>query len=240
MKIIHSSSLSPAVNLATEEFLFYESEDDMLFFYVNLPSVIIGSNQVVQNEVNIDFCRKYNIEIIRRMSGGGAVYHDTGNLNYSFITNRKQDQSALSDEFLHPVVEVLKELNVPVVIGTRKDLWLSGSKVSGTASHVSKNRELHHGTLLFDASLENLHRALNAINTDLSVKGTASVSSQVMNISEYLRMNKSSLDMNTFRQKFISACECRFTSKSEPFFLNENINKLVLEKYQTQEWNFKK
>jgi lipoate-protein ligase A len=147
MTIIHSNSKSPFFNLAAEEFLFTKKEEDVLFLYVNEPSVIIGSNQAIRNEVNIPFCNDNNIAIVRRLSGGGTVYHDFGNLNYCFITQRTSQKSALSADFLLPVVEVLHAMGIPVKIGVRKDLWLPGGfKVSGTASHINKNKELHHGT----------------------------------------------------------------------------------------------
>ncbi|MFZ4726698.1 MAG: lipoate--protein ligase family protein, partial [Paludibacter sp.] len=148
MQIIHFSSTSPTFNLAAEEFLFSERQDDLLFLYVNEPSVIIGCNQAMRNEVNLEFCTENEIQIVRRMSGGGAVYHDLGNLNYCFISNKTIGKSSLNDDFLKPIVKVLVDLGVPVEIGKRKDLWLPDRyKISGTASHVSKNRELHHGTL---------------------------------------------------------------------------------------------
>jgi len=93
MTIIHSHSNSSSFNLAAEEYLFSERQDDILFLYVNEPSVIIGSNQVIRNEVNLNFCAENNIRVVRRMSGGGAVYHDLGNLNYCFITNKTEGKS---------------------------------------------------------------------------------------------------------------------------------------------------
>jgi len=180
-------------NLAAEEYLFSERQDDILFLYVNEPSVIIGSNQVIRNEVNLNFCAENNIRVVRRMSGGGAVYHDLGNLNYCFITNKTEGKSLLSADFLLPVVETLKLLNVPVEIGKRKDLWLQGGfKVSGTASHVSKNRELHHGTLLYDTDLDKLQKSLTVEDKDESLKGIVSVPSVVKNLKNSLQENQES------------------------------------------------
>jgi len=193
MTIIHSHSNSSSFNLAAEEYLFSERQDDILFLYVNEPSVIIGSNQVIRNEVNLNFCAENNIRVVRRMSGGGAVYHDLGNLNYCFITNKTEGKSLLSADFLLPVVETLKLLNVPVEIGKRKDLWLQGGfKVSGTASHVSKNRELHHGTLLYDTDLDKLQKSLTVEDKDESLKGIVSVPSVVKNLKNSLQENQES------------------------------------------------
>src|SRR5690606_21954363 len=130
----------------------------------------IGSNQAVVNEVDQDWCIEHEIRIIRRMSGGGAVYHDQGNLNYSLLYDKSE--APLSGRFLEPVVAVLQALSVPVEVGKRKVLWLNGKKISGSASHVSLQRELHHGTLLYDSDLEALQRALNAGNRQLIRKAT--------------------------------------------------------------------
>lgn len=191
MKIILSNSNSPTYNLALEEYLFSEFIEDFLLFYVNDKSVIVGSNQSVRNEVNQEFCKANNIEIVRRQSGGGAVFHDLGNLNFSFILNKVADKNTLSGSFLLPIVAWLSKLDVAVAVGERKDLWLpAGYKITGTASHIRKNRELHHGTLLVDANLELLKQALYVHSIDTSVKATFSVRSTTKNILSYLKETK--------------------------------------------------
>jgi len=184
MRFILSPSTQPSFNLAAEEFLFSANEGDFVFLYINEPSVIIGSNQAVENEADLNFCTENNIQIIRRLSGGGAVYHDTGNLNYCFI--HEKTATPLSADFLKPIVNALTTLNIPVEIGKRKDLWLDGYKISGTASHISKNRELHHGTLLYDTNLIKLHQALNPEKRDVIRKATASIPSPVKNIRTFI------------------------------------------------------
>ena len=184
MNIVFSPSTIPSFNLSAEEYLFKKREEDFLLLYTNDPSVIIGSNQAIMNEVDIDYCIENNITIIRRLSGGGAVYHDDGNINYSFIHD-KTDRP-LSAQFLEPIVEVLHKMEIPVEVGKRKDLWLEGCKISGTASHVSKGRELHHGTLLYNSDLIKLQNALSSKQKDITKKATASVPSPVINIHSYL------------------------------------------------------
>jgi len=187
MHIIQSLSTSPTFNLAAEEYLFSERGDELLFLYVNEPSVIIGSNQVLRNEVNEAFCTEHHLCIVRRMSGGGAVYHDQGNLNYCFIRNKTAGEFPLSGEFLQPVVKVLHTLQIDVQTGKRKDLLLPGGyKISGTASHIGKIRELHHGTLLYDADLEKLNQSLTVKEKDVSLKGIASVPGTVKNIRTFI------------------------------------------------------
>ena len=134
MTLICSNSHDASFNLATEEYLFSKRTDEVLFMYVNEPCVVVGRNQDVLSEVNVDFCTTHKIPVFKRMSGGGTVYHDKGNLNYCFISNRIQGESPLDTAFLQPIVTVLADLQVEVLIGKRNDLWLPGGhKLSGTA-----------------------------------------------------------------------------------------------------------
>lgn len=244
MQIIYSDFTSPAFNLAAEEYLFTNSTSDLLFLYRNEPSVIVGNNQVVRNEVNLDFCIKNNIAILRRISGGGAVYHDLGNLNFCFISALNEGKSSLSADFLFPVIEILKKLNIPVEVGVRKDLWINGKyKVSGTASHVSKNRELHHGTLLYDTQLDFLKESLSVNEKNGHIKGTASVPSEVTNIRGFLQnMYGYSVDVHGFVESLLSAFSAFYQTSVislSQLEINE-INILVNEKYNQYLWNFKK
>jgi lipoate-protein ligase A len=245
MQIIHSTSNSPTFNLAAEDFLFSERQDDLLFLYVNEPSVIIGCNQAIRNEVNLEFCKENEIQIVRRMSGGGAVFHDLGNLNYCFISNKTEGKSALNDDFLQPIVGVLSALGVPVEIGKRKDLWLPDRyKISGTASHVSKNRELHHGTLLYNTNLEMLEMSLVSNKMDSNVKAIASVRSTVKNLHSYLeQQGQFAISSITFFELVIKNLLQFFNLESVIFFNDkevESIIKIESNKYKTNEWTYKK
>lgn len=241
MKIIHSNSKSPFFNLAAEEFLFTKKEEDVLFLYVNAPSVIIGSNQAIRNEVNIIFCIDNNISIVRRLSGGGTVYHDSGNLNFCFITKKTPQKSALSPDFLLPVVEVLHAMHIPVEIGKRKDLWLPGGfKVSGTASHINKNKELHHGTLLYDTDLHQLRNALTVKEKDLTAKGIPSVPSEVKNIKSFLNENQLPVYST---ERFIQEIEqlfCKYYHTPEVSTFSDadcfEIHSIEQTKYNSEEW----
>ena len=188
MTIILSPSHSAAFNLATEEYLFSQRTDDIIFLYVNESCIVMGRNQDVFSEVDIDFCTSNNIPVFKRLSGGGTVYHDSGNLNFCFISNRVQGESPLNTVFLQHIVKVLADLQINAEIGIRKDLWLpGGNKVSGTASHISKKRVLHHGTLLYDADLDLLGKSLSIKNAVKNSRSIASVHSQVINIRSYLK-----------------------------------------------------
>ncbi len=245
MIIIHSPSTSPSFNLAAEEVLFSDKQEDLLFLYVNEPSVILGSNQVLRNEVNTEFCKQNNIQIMRRMSGGGTVYHDLGNLNYSFITNSREGKLVLNADFLLPVVAILKALNIPSEIGERKDLWLPGGyKISGTASHIGKKRELHHGTLLYDANLDNLTKCLTVPTIDFSIKGTPSVPSPVKNIRQFLNeQNLPAPPADVFFNVFTNAASVFFNNISISELYSEEIQqtvKLQQNKYNSTEWIYRK
>lgn len=248
MIAISSPSQTPSFNLAAEEYLFKESSEDILFLYVNTEAVIIGSNQAVMNEVDIDYCIENGILIIRRMSGGGAVYHDLGNLNYTFIQNKREGISSLSADFLLPIVEVLKTLQIPVIIGKRKDLWLPGGyKISGTASHVSRGRELHHGTLLYDANLEKLQRSLTTeIKVDHPLrnkKATASVPSTVKNMKTYLsEIGASTLEAQQFFEEFTTTILAYFKIDNLNSFNDNDLDEIELlrkSKYIQREWNYR-
>ncbi len=242
MKIVVSEFNTPTFNLAAEEYLFSKSGEDYLLLYINEPSVIIGSNQAVLNEVDLDFCIDNSILVIRRLSGGGAVYHDKGNFNYSLIHDKTE--APLSAQFLEPMVEVLKRLSINAEIGKRKDLWLEGFKISGTASHISKGRELHHGTLLYDTNHEMLWGALSSRNRELIQKATQSVVSPVVNIRNYIvSKNGYAPDADEFFDKFINELAGYYNLDEVETFDNKDlieIEKIQKSKYTNRDWNYRK
>jgi len=245
MQILFSQSNSPTLNLASEEYLFSERTDDLLFLYVNEPSVIIGCNQAIRNEVDLDFCLKNDIQIVRRMSGGGAVFHDFGNLNFCFISNKINGESSLNNDFLQPIVAVLNEQRVPVTIGKRKDLWLENNyKITGTASHVGKSRELHHGTLLYNTNIDMLEQSLSSKECDTSIKAIVSVRSTVKNVREWLtEQGQSTLDAIDFFKLSILKLQ-QYYRLEKLSDLNEReitqIEILSKVKYCSTEWTCKK
>ena len=237
MNILFSPFTLPEFNLAAEEHLFLKTGEDFLLLYVNKPSVIIGSNQAVMNEVDMDFCIENGIRIFRRISGGGAVYHDKGNLNYCFIRNRTD--APLSAEFLKPIVEVLNEVGVSARIGKRKDIWLEGYKISGTASHISGNREMHHGTLLYDSDLEKLRRSLTPEFGNPVKKATVSVPSPVKNIRDH---TEEVLPADQFFQLFIRKLLGYYKLEDLSTFSDADvqyIETIKKEKYVRREWNYR-
>lgn len=242
MKIVVSEFNNPAFNLAAEEYLFSKSGEDYLLLYINESSVIIGSNQAVVNEVDLDFCIENGILVIRRLSGGGAVYHDKGNFNYSFIHDKSD--APLSSQFLMPIVEVLKRLGINADIGKRKDLWLDEFKISGTASHISKGRELHHGTLLYDTNHEMLWGALSSRNRELIQKATQSVVSPVINIRNFiLNKNGDAPESDKFFDKIINELVIYYNVEGVNTFNSDDlteIEKIQKSKYTNRDWNYRK
>jgi lipoate-protein ligase A len=183
MQILKSASDSPAYNCALEESLLTERPGrDVLLFYINRPSVIVGRNQEIAAEANVAYCRANRIEIVKRISGGGAVYHDYGNINYAFITGRGP-AAVLDTDFTAPVIAALQSFGIRTIAGHRRDLWVDGRKISGTASCVSRGRILFHGTLLHRTDLARLSCALQG-DRSLRGKGIASVPSPVVNLSD--------------------------------------------------------
>ncbi|HEY5500015.1 MAG TPA: lipoate--protein ligase family protein [Bacteroidales bacterium] len=246
MKIIFSNLQDPGFNLAAEEYLFSQRQDEMLFVYVNNPCIVIGCNQSAVLECDVSFCKDHAISIFRRMSGGGAVFHDTGNLNFCFISNRTQGNSPLGGEFLLPIIHVLKELEIEVIPGKRKDLWLPGGyKISGTASRVSSTRELHHGTLLYDTDLFNLEKSLTAkAGLSHSSKAIASVPCIVKNIKAYLEeKGQVTLSSAVFFDLILKNLLYFFQLETYSTLSEDDIERIGIlqkNKYELLEWTFKK
>ncbi|MGI6074092.1 MAG: lipoate--protein ligase family protein [Fermentimonas sp.] len=241
MRIVLSENNEPHFNLAAEEYLFASNRDDeCLYVYVNKPCVIVGSNQAVINEVDLEFCERKKIPVIRRISGGGAVFHDLGNINFCFIKNRTSEP--LSGNFLLPLVNVLNEGGFPVSVGKRKDLWVKNKKVSGSASHISKGRELHHCTLLYDSNLEMLERALNPVNRFGVAKATQSVVSPVSNLREY-NGGKESISVDGFLRTVVNGLLDYYRLEEEEYLLADDCREITSEymlRYLDREWNYRK
>ncbi len=244
MQIIVSDRQDPAFNLALEEYLFNQEEVYTLF-YSNTASVIIGSNQIWENEIDQQFCDAHQIPLYRRISGGGAVYHDLGNLNYSFIFNKEGSSFNLNAEYLKPIVMALTYFGIQPVVGKRKDLWLpDGHKISGTASHITGKRVMHHGTILYDSDLHMLNSALLSSLKVTEVKGIPSVVSPVKNIRTYCEEFGLPLYTSTEFFRLLIEKVSHILNVEKLIYLDkakiESVEALADSKYRLKAWNRKK
>jgi lipoate-protein ligase A len=241
MKIISNKGITdPTINLALEEYCVrnLNMNDDYLLFYINEPSIIIGKHQNTIEEINSQYVNENGIHVVRRISGGGAVYHDKGNLNFSFMTKYSHESIHNFRYFTGPVIKVLAELGVNAELNGRNDITVSDRKISGNAQFTDTKSMFSHGTLLFDSHLEDVVKALNVKTDKIESKGIKSVRSRVANISEFLS-HKMSID--EFRQKIINSI---FSSQDsvEYYELNDeqwnDVMKLSESKYRSWDWNY--
>lgn len=229
----------PAVNLALEEYIFRQlPENNYLLFYINEPSIIIGKNQNTVEEINAEYVKQQGIHVVRRMSGGGAVYHDLGNLNFSFIM--KDDGSSFHNfkKFTEPVVAALKELGVEAELSGRNDIQVGERKISGNAQFHSRGKIISHGTLLFNSEMDNVSSALKVNAEKYVSKSTKSVRSRVANITEFL---KEPLTIEQFRVKILHSIFAGLDEIPTYKLTDEDWKKvyqLADERYRSWEWNY--
>ncbi|NBD23817.1 lipoate--protein ligase [Paenibacillus glycinis] len=238
--IDNGNSHDPSWNLALEEYALRNlaGEQDFLLFYINEPSIIIGKNQNTAEEVNAEFVERNGIRVVRRLSGGGAVYHDLGNLNFSFITRDDGKSFHNFRKFTEPVVEALRKLGVDAELTGRNDLQVGERKISGNAQFASKGVMFSHGTLLFHSEVDAIVSALNVNPAKFESKATKSVRSRVANISEFL---KEPLTMEQFKAFILESVfgsgvdvpEYRLTEADQA-----GIRKLADERYRNWDWNY--
>ncbi|MBB3186949.1 lipoate--protein ligase family protein [Microbacter margulisiae] len=243
MQIIVSESFSPSFNLASEQFLLTERQHDVLFFYINSPCVVLGRNQNAYAEANLPFCREQGITVIRRLSGGGAVYHDNGTINFCFIT-RKENQP-LDHDRLAEIEEALDDLGITTTRGDRKDLYINQKKISGTALHCTIDNVLFHGTLLYNTNLNQLQQALSP-SFQMESKAVKSVKSDVTNIidAQSGNINRQSIEHHAGSTNFLAHLlryfSKKYSSKIQHFTPLEKhvIQELQTTRYDTWDWNF--
>lgn len=236
-KYLETHSTDPAFNLAFEEYVLCNRTDgDYLILWQNDNSIIIGQNQNAEAEINRAFVDEYHIHVVRRSTGGGAVYHDLGNLNYSFITDAVNPAEFTIQHFTGPIVNALRGLGLQAEASGRNDILVNGSKVSGTAQRLEKNRILHHGTLLFDSDPQMIEGALKADPAKFQSKSARSVRSRITNIRGALTQD---MELSQF---WVYLKECLLTGENEQGMLSaeelDRVAHLKEEKYATWEWNF--
>lgn len=234
---LETGSQDPAFNLAFEEYvLTNRREGAYLLLWQNDNTIVIGQNQNAEAEINRAFVEEHGIHVVRRTTGGGAVYHDLGNLNYSFITDLGNAEQLTMERFTQPIVEALKALGLDAEASGRNDILVEGRKISGTAQRVTRDRILHHGTLLFDADPSMVAGALNVDPEKFRSKSAKSVRSRIGNIRDFL---KEDMDLPAFWDYLKTALAGSGLEQTTltPEELAE-VKALKAGKYDTWEWNF--
>ncbi len=238
MLSIVSKSHDAWFNLATEEYLLKHKQANCFYLYVNAPCIIVGKHQNTLAEINYDYVKEHDIKVVRRMTGGGTVFHDLGNLNFCFIMNQEEEKTDNFETYTRPVLQVLQELGLDARLEGRNDLTLDGRKFSGNAKLVWRDKVLQHGTILFSSRMTDLSSALRVNPLKFKDKAVKSVISRVTNISEHLPQPLA-LDDFILRIRehvhslYPAARDYEFTPEETAF-----IHNLVQTKYSTWDWNF--
>jgi len=238
MIFINRKETNPYFNIAAEEFALKHFDEDVLMLWQSAPSVIVGKHQNLIAEVNLGYTHKHNIPVIRRISGGGTVYHDLGNLNYTLIRT-EADRERLIDfnRFSTPIVEFLKTMGLKAGFEGKNNLVLYGKKFSGNSAHVFKNRVVHHGTLLFNTDLNELEKVIRPVKASIKDKAVKSVRATVTNISEHIP----DINYNIFSQNLTQFLIDYYSIDNIYSFSTQDvksINKLVDDKYLSPDWNY--
>lgn len=238
MILVTTESVNPAFNLATEEYLLKNKKEEIFFLWRNAPSIIIGKNQNAYSEIDVDYVREKNITVIRRLTGGGAVFHDLGNINFTFIANVSDTDDISFQRFTAPIIAYLNSLGVNAAFSGRNDIAIDGQKISGNAQTKYQNRFMHHGTLLFGTDMTDLSKALTVNPLKIASKGIKSIRARVTNISSHLPKET---DVTDFMDGLFGFMEKQYPD-AKPFCFTEDdvdaIEKLYKEKYSTWRWNF--
>jgi lipoate-protein ligase A len=241
MLYIHNPSRNPFFNLALEEYALRELPRDEEYFMLwqNDPAIIIGAGQNTMDEIDPDYVRQKKIHVVRRRSGGGAVYHDRGNLNFSFVVNRTRGRTFDFQRFTVPVIRALRQLGIGSAFSSRNDLVIGTRKFSGNAQYVAKDRLLHHGTLLVQSNLNDLEKALSVSGDKIKSKGVQSVRNRVVNISEHLGER---IPMAEFKAVLLDAIAGKEKAFGEYCLTGKDLQRvhvLMRTRYLRWDWNFK-
>ena len=235
---IESRNTDPSYNLALEQYVFDSLDRGRNYFMLwqNHNSIIVGKHQNTIAEINNSFVNAHNISVVRRLSGGGAVYHDMGNLNFTFITGAKDNTINFAD-FCLPVQKALVSFGVPAVISGRNDITVDGKKVSGNAQYVKQGRVMHHGTLLYDCDLDTLCEALNVTDDKIESKSIKSVRSRVANIRPYM---KNDMSLNDFWSALKNNLFSAFNMSEYPLCAEDEteVEKIKERLYSKWSWNY--
>lgn len=241
MKTLISHSTDPYFNLAWEEYIFkhIECDEDILLLWRNAPSVIVGRNQIIYGEVEVAYCKTHNIPIIRRISGGGTVYHDLGNLNYSVITKQYKDVISNYAYFTKPILTFLNNLGIHATFSGKSDLKIGNQKISGNAQIYHQNRMLHHGTLLLESDLNRLNQVIKLETKDIISIGVPSNRSMVTNVYDHLKTKMSFHDfLYNLQAHWVYPKTIQESSLEISVLDFQAIEQLKQSKYHSWVWNY--
>jgi len=238
LRFIQRSETDPYYNLAAEEYLLKTAIADTFMIWRNEPSVIIGKHQNTSREINHHFVESRKLPVIRRITGGGTVYHDLGNINFSFIYTDRKENLVDFRFFTKPVILFLQRLGLNAGFEGKNNIIADGLKVSGNSAHIFRNKVLHHGTLLFNSDLDTLEKAIAGREEHYKDKSVRSIRSSVTNISDLLTVKISEEEFIDSLRSFIldyypGSFSDELNSKE-----NDSISRLVEDKYKKHEWNF--
>lgn len=241
MRVVINPSTNPYFNVALDSWLVREAppDHDYVMLWQNRPAVIIGRFQNTHEEVNVDYAEAHDVAIVRRMSGGGAVYHDLGNLNFSMVVSTENRPFNDYPAFTQPVIETLAHYGVKAELTGRNDVTLEGQKFSGNAQYRTPTRLLHHGTILFDEDLDTVPRVLNVRQDKIESKGIKSVRSRVTNVKPYL---PTEVAFDDFRATLIHYIGQHNGGLHGELVLTPDqiarVDTLVAERFGQWDWNF--
>lgn len=240
MLFINHNNTNPYFNHAAEEYVLTSFEDECFMLWRNDPCILIGKNQNAFAEINEPYVNSNNIKVVRRLTGGGAVFNDLGNINFTFISKSNTDVYENFKKFTAPILRSLQALGVDATFSGRNDLVIDGKKFSGNAQYYYKDKVLHHGTLLFSSSMNNLTQALKVNPLKIKSKGVASIRSRVTNISDYLNNN---MDVLTFKNYVVDFVMKEFNETMLYTFNDKDlsiIDTIIKNRFSQYEWNFGK
>lgn len=240
MIYIVNKSNKPDYNIALEEYCFKKllKHDKVFILWINEPAIIVGKHQNTIEEINREYVERHGIHVVRRISGGGAVYHDLNNLNYTIISNEDKGADFDFKTFSKPVIDTLADLGVKAEFAGRNDLVIEGKKICGNAQAYIQGRVMHHGCLLFDTDLSVLSKALEAPKDKIESKGVKSVRSAVDNILPHLPVK---ISVHEFADKLLEHMKSKFPEMKEYRFSDEElaeIEQLRASKFGSWEWNY--
>ncbi len=238
MLIIKSPTNDPYFNIASEEYILENFSDDVFLLYINSPSIIVGRYQNTISQLNPEYIKQHDIKVVRRLTGGGAVFHDQGNLNFSFICQKSSDDDHSFERYTEPIINYLHTLGIKAQLKGRNDLVIDGKKFSGNARLTTPTKILQHGTLLFSSQMSDLTQALKSDPLKFKDKSVKSIQSRVTNISDHL---PKPLSVQEFESKLVEYITSSYPQTQPYNFEDRDIEWIDFNsshKYSTWEWNF--